>query len=298
MVALRKKPKYPLNIKSVGTIPEANKRFELNDRFGHTCATPIVNNGLETPYDMVWKSTFDSFYRKNVWVPVGSVGRDWQPIQTSKMVTQISDQLTERGILKSITEKTAPNDSKSTTHRIDFVIDHPIEMPGKARDASSDFVTQEGDNEVFYPQLTLWNGYSGCCGLRGNFGLYRFICSNGMEIPFLTGKTYNLHTLNSAHNFLNRFMNQDWTQACNKLEILLRSTRDTEMTEEMMQAVLPKFSQHDKESWESYSEMDNTVGGMINFLTYQKTHNASIMSENKYQAILKQVVKGQVGEAA
>jgi hypothetical protein len=135
----RSKPKYSLEDgKAVMEI--LNPRFHLNDEYGETVGSPIIQNGMDTGYDMCYKHVDCSFYGHKVWVPVGAVSRDWTPIGTHFIIESIKDRLEQTELLKSISVKKADPEAKGTMHRIDIVIDKPCEILKKPRDAGTGFV--------------------------------------------------------------------------------------------------------------------------------------------------------------
>jgi len=283
--------KYPVGVRSIAD--PINPRFVIEDEYGGACAEPIYQNGIDTHYDMCYRKMHEPngpWAGRRIWVPVGTVSRNWTPISTSSIANEIRNDLNGQNLFKSTQTKLAPVNSSSTTHKVSFMIDRPIEMPFCPRDAGTRFTSfNNTSKEVYYPRLVLWNGYTGCCGLRGQFGLWRMICLNGMEIPFLTGKVYNLHTITGVKTFAERFLNQDWKTACDKLTYMLKDATHTEMTEEMMDELLPSLTGIDIKSWEEYP--DQTAKGMLNFLSYQQTHQASILTEGRYQKAIETIVK-------
>jgi hypothetical protein len=287
------KTKYHVNHTAILDVEAPN--WEINDDYGHVKSQDIIQNGINTGYRMVYKEIQERPEVSKVWIPVGAVSKNWEPCPTSPIVDMVRGQLISAGIMDedTLTQVKMPSrDLKCTTHKVSMRLNVPIEVPRKPRDAGSRFTglnSDGGSNDMYFPQVTLWNGYSGCCSLQAGLSMLRMVCSNGLTIMKLTGKIRNLHTERSIQQFVNSVARKDFLSEAKELVGFINKTADISVTAEVMESIKGLMNKADEESWKEYP--DTSINGLINFLSYQQTHKASISSEVRYQQMINRVYK-------
>lgn len=282
------KPHFQDGVNAVATLNGYN--WELEDQYGHVRSKPIIQEGLHTGYNMLYKEVYNQRgFSGPLWTPVGSVSEQWQPIKTSTVVENAIESLRQAGLIDenpAIKTKHPGKSHKSTLHRVDIPLNTPFELPTSTRDSGSRFAGSDS-KEVYYPTVTLWNGYSGDCSLRAGLTIRRMVCSNGLVIPTLSGSFRNLHTPGSVYGFLNKVTKMDFLSKCNEMRSFL--IRFSEMKLDDEKEVTKDFTKMDTKRWASYP--DHTAMGLINFLSYRQTHDASVSVEARYQKMINRVFK-------
>jgi hypothetical protein len=286
------KPKFVSGENALDHVPLIDRKWELNDPFGHVCATNIHQYGLQTGYRMLYREVQDEKTTSPLWTPIGSVSEDWKPLATQPVIDMVRAALGSCGLVDANmvpVVKCPSNNVKSTTHRVDLALNIPFELPNRTRDSGSGFAPGTISTEVYYPRVTLWNSYSGGHALQAGLTLYRRVCKNGLMAFGITGKIRNLHTEGALVQFLNKVRNMDFLAECDKLKVFIGKAQDITVSTDLMAVLIPDMSKKDIKTWDDYP--DTSVNGLINFLSYKQTHEASIMSEAKYQKMINLAVR-------
>ena len=264
--------------------------WELNDQYGHVRGTDIIQNGINTGYRMVYKEVLDSRYNP-VWTPIGSVSEDWQPVPTSNVVELAMNRLMEAGLVDNdsgVKVKQLGKTHKSTTHRVDIKLNREMPLDLAPRDESSPWAGP-ARKENYFPQVTLWNGYSGCCSLQATISMMRQVCSNGLVVPVVFGRIRSFHGLNSTHRFLNELSELKFLSKLSVFEETMKKMADRKLEKEELDSIMKHMGKRDKEQWQKYP--DQSTIGLVNFLSYRQTHDASVLAETRYQQAINQVFR-------
>jgi hypothetical protein len=113
------------------------------------------------------------------------------------------------------------------------------------------------------------------------------VCSNGLILPITSGSFRNLHTPNSVHGFLNKIAKMDFLNKCDEMKTFLVRFADMKLDDE--KELTKDFTKMDTKQWATYP--DHTAIGLINFLSYRQTHDASVSVEARYQKMINRVFK-------
>lgn len=261
-------------------------KWELDDRYAHVQARPINCDGHYTNWDMTFK------YTKDGWTHPRPVSSNWTPVATPRIVDGIMDRMGNE-VLKT-TVRRAPDSSGSTFHRIAFMLDHPIELPFKARDLDTRFTNfGMGDNNIVHPEISFSQGYNGCASLRADVSFRIKICQNGIMIPL--GKGFGiseraLHTPNATERFLNKIGDLDVHRAICEFEqrakVLSRLKLPVDQMIDLMKNLPKKYLLMYEDEYH-----DHTAWGAINFLSWVQTHEVSVERANNFQPIVNSIVK-------
>jgi len=117
----------------------------------------------------------------------------------------------------------------------------------------------------------------------------RMVCSNGLVVPVFTGQIYNLHTSTAAGIFVNKLLSLSFLTGMKEMQAFLTKAADKTVSPELLENIVPHFGKKELEEWNGYP--DHSAGGVINFLSYQQTHVATIAAESKYQGWINQIVR-------
>ena len=289
MVAIN--DKFRIGVNAVEEVRET--KWAISDEFATVCSSPIRQNGIDTGYDMLYKHVENKGSDRKLWAPIGSVSDGWTPVQTNEITDMIQDRLMSLRLIDTATlnlpKKATDRNYKSTVHRVDIPLNRRFKMPSTSADVGSVYAPDNDNPRTYRPMVTVWNGYAGDSSLRFGVTLYRLACKNGMMLPVLSGMLLRRHTSGSVINFLNQISRMNFNDLGSDFTKLFIQAQKIKVDSDLLRPLSKHLTRGDVTEWKDYP--DNTVNGMLNFLSYQQTHNASIATEARYQRAINLVSK-------